>query len=76
MLDLRAHFSRFLDSPNRGGCPSRGAIRTTNWPDVTREAQIKAWTTRPGSPTGKWGHVMGPVWREGADPCGAHAVAA
>ena len=34
------------------------------WPDVTREAQIAAWDDAARLADGKWGHVMGAVWRE------------
>ena len=62
MLDLRAHFSRFLAA--EPGRVHLAAHSHHYWPDVTREAQIKAWDDAARLADGKWGHVMGPVWRE------------
>ena len=62
MLDLRAHFSRFLAA--EPGRIHLAAHSHHYWPDVTREAQIEAWDDAARLADGKWGHVMGPVWRE------------
>jgi selenocysteine lyase/cysteine desulfurase len=59
MLDLRAHFSRFL-----GADPARlhfAAHSHHPWPDVTREAQLRAWDTAARLQDGKWEQVLGPV---------------
>jgi hypothetical protein len=61
MLDLRAHFSRFL-----GADPGRlhaAAHSHHPWPDVTREAQLTAWDDAARLQDGKWEHVLGPVWQ-------------
>lgn len=61
MLDLRAHFSRFL-----GADPSRlhfAAHSHHPWPDVTRAAQLAAWDDAARLMDGKWERVLGPVWQ-------------
>lgn len=62
MLDLRAHFSRFLAA--EPGRIHLAAHSHHYWPDVTREAQIAAWDDAARLADAKWGHMMGPVWRE------------
>lgn len=62
MLDLRAHFRRFLDA-----APGRLHLAAHShhlWPDVTREAQLAAWDDAARLADGKWEHVLGPLWRE------------
>jgi len=62
MLDLRPHFSRFLDSQ-----PERlhfAAHSHHPWPDVTREAHLKAWDDAARLIDDKWEHVLGPVFEE------------
>jgi selenocysteine lyase/cysteine desulfurase len=62
MLDLRAHFSRFLSAE-----PDRlhfAAHSHHAWPDVTREAQLTAWDTAARLQDGKWEEVLGPVLGE------------
>ncbi len=62
MLDLRAHFSRFL-----GADPGRlhfAAHSHHPWPDVTREAQLRAWDEAARLMDGKWARILGPLWRE------------
>jgi selenocysteine lyase/cysteine desulfurase len=62
MLDLRAHFSRFL-----GADPRRlhfAAHSHHPWPDVTRDAQVEAWDTAARLQDGKWDEVLGPVLAE------------
>lgn len=59
MLDLRAHFSRFLTAE-----PGRlhfAAHSHHPWPDATREAQLAAWDTAARLQDGKWGEILGPV---------------
>lgn len=59
MLDLRAHFSRFLTAE-----PGRlhfAAHSHHPWPDATREAQLAAWDTAARLQDGKWEEVLGPV---------------
>ncbi|MBK1660775.1 aminotransferase class V-fold PLP-dependent enzyme [Paracraurococcus ruber] len=61
MLDLRAHFSRFL-----GAEPDRLHLAAHShhpWPDVTRDAQLAAWDDAARLQDGKWEHVLGPVWQ-------------
>jgi kynureninase len=61
MLDLRAHFSRFL-----GAEPERLHVAAHShhpWPDVTREAQLAAWDDAARLQDDKWEHVLGPVWQ-------------
>src|SRR4051812_4314811 len=61
MLDLRAHFSRFL-----GAEPERlhfAAHSHHPWPDVTRNAQLAAWDDAARLQDGKWETVLGPVWQ-------------
>ncbi|MBB4040105.1 selenocysteine lyase/cysteine desulfurase [Microvirga flocculans] len=62
MLDLRSHFSRFLNSQ-----PERlhfAAHSHHPWPDVTRDAQLKAWDDAACLIDDKWEHVLGPVLDE------------
>jgi selenocysteine lyase/cysteine desulfurase len=59
MLDLRAHFSRFLNAE-----PGRlhfAAHSHHPWPDVTREAQLRAWDEAARLQDGKWEEVLGPL---------------
>ena len=59
MLDLRAHFSRFLNAD-----PTRlhfAAHSHHPWPDVTREAQLAAWDIAARLQDAKWEEVLGPV---------------
>ncbi|MBI0536118.1 aminotransferase class V-fold PLP-dependent enzyme [Roseomonas sp. KE2513] len=59
MLDLRAHFSRFLTAE-----PGRlhfAAHSHHPWPDVTREAQLRAWDDAARLHDSKWEKVLGPV---------------
>jgi len=61
MLDLRAHFSRFLKAD-----PGRlhfAAHSHHPWPDVTRAAQLAAWEDAARLMDGKWERVLGPVWQ-------------
>ena len=61
MLDLRAHFSRFL-----GADPGRlhfAAHSHHPWPDATRDAQLAAWDAAARLQDGKWEEVLGPLWR-------------
>ncbi|TCZ58689.1 aminotransferase class V-fold PLP-dependent enzyme [Roseicella aquatilis] len=61
MLDLRAHFSRFL-----GAEPGRLHVAAHShhpWPDATREAQLAAWDDAARLQDGKWDRVLGPVWQ-------------
>ena len=53
-----------VSSPSEPGRVHLAAHSHHYWPDVTREAQIKAWDDAARLADGKWGHVMGPVWRE------------
>ena len=62
MLDLRAHFSRFLNAE-----PERlhfAAHSHHPWPDVTREAQAQCWDDAARLQDGKWDEVLGPVLGE------------
>jgi kynureninase len=62
MLDLRSHFSRFLNSE-----PERlhfAAHSHHPWPDVTREAHMQAWDDAAKLIDDKWEHVLGPVLDE------------
>lgn len=59
MLELRRHFSRFLTAD-----PARlhfAAHSHHPWPDVTREAQLRAWDDAARLQDGKWETVLGPV---------------
>lgn len=59
MLDLRAHFSRFL-----GAEPGRlhfAAHSHHPWPDVTRDAQLAAWDCAARLQDEKWEEVLGPL---------------
>jgi len=60
MLDLRPHFSRFLQAD-----PDRlhfAAHSHHPWPDIARDAQLAAWDDAARLMDGKWEHVLGPVW--------------
>ena len=62
MLDLRSHFSRFLNA-----APERlhfAAHSHHPWPDVTREAHLQAWDDASRLIDDKWEHVLGPVFGE------------
>ncbi|MCB5175816.1 aminotransferase class V-fold PLP-dependent enzyme [Microvirga lenta] len=62
MLDLRAHFSRFLNTE-----PGRlhfAAHSHHPWPDVTRDAHLQAWDDAARLMDDKWEHVLGPVLEE------------
>ncbi|HZH50843.1 MAG TPA: aminotransferase class V-fold PLP-dependent enzyme [Microvirga sp.] len=62
MLDLRRHFSRFLNAE-----PGRlhfAAHSHHPWPDVTRDAQFQAWDDAARLMDDKWEHVLGPVLEE------------
>ena len=59
MLDLRAHFSRFLSA--EAGRLHFAAHSHHPWPDVTRDAQIAAWDIAARLQDSKWGEVLGPV---------------
>jgi kynureninase len=62
MLDLRSHFSRFLNiEPDR---LHFAAHSHHPWPDVTREAQIQAWDDAARLVDDKWEHMLGPVLDE------------
>ena len=59
MLDLRAHFSRFLTAE-----PGRlhfAAHSHHPWPDATRDAQLRAWDDAARLQDGKWEEVLGPL---------------
>ena len=59
MLDLAHHFRRFLAAD-----PERLHMAAHShhlWPDVTREAQLKAWDDAARLVDRKWGEVLGPV---------------
>lgn len=61
MLDLRSRFSRF-----REAAPGRLHLAAHShhyWPDVTREAQIRAWDETARLADTKWGTVLGPLWQ-------------
>lgn len=62
MLDLRAHFSRFL-----GADPDRlhfAAHSHHPWPDATRAAQCEAWDVAARRMDSKWEEILGHVWAE------------
>jgi len=62
MLDLRSHFSRYISAR-----PERIHLAAHShhyWPDIAREAQIRAWDDAARLADAKWGEVMGPVWSE------------
>lgn len=62
MLDLRAHFSRFLNAD-----PDRlhfAAHSHHPWPDVTRNAQAEAWDDAARLMDDKWERILGPVLEE------------
>ncbi len=68
MLDLAAHFSRFLDAE-----PGRlhfAAHSHHPWPDVTRAAQLAAWDDAARLMDGKWEEVLGPLLAR----CRAHVA--
>jgi len=61
-LDLAAAFTRF-----RGADPQRlhfAAHSHHFWPDVARNAQIKAWDDAARLADDKWGNVLDAVWRD------------
>jgi selenocysteine lyase/cysteine desulfurase len=67
-MDLRAHFSRFLSAE-----PGRlhfAAHSHHPWPDVTRDAQIRAWDEAARLQDDKWESVLGPV----LGACRAHVA--
>ena len=60
-LDLSAAFARFRDAE-----PERlhfAAHSHHFWPDVTRDAHIKAWDDAARLADDKWGNVLDTVWR-------------
>jgi kynureninase len=62
MLDLRSHFSRFLNAE-----PERlhfAAHSHHPWPNVTRDAHLQAWDDAARLIDDKWEHVLGPVLDE------------
>ncbi|KAB0269483.1 aminotransferase class V-fold PLP-dependent enzyme [Microvirga brassicacearum] len=62
MLDLRSHFSRFLNAE-----PGRlhfAAHSHHPWPDVTRDAHLRAWDDAASLIDGKWEYILGPVLQE------------
>jgi len=62
MLDLRRHFSGFLNAE-----PGRlhfAAHSHHPWPDVTREAHLRAWDDAARLMDDKWEHILGPVIEE------------
>ncbi len=62
MLDLHRHFSGFLNAE-----PGRlhfAAHSHHPWPDVTREAHLRAWDDAARLMDDKWEHVLGPVLEE------------
>ncbi len=62
MLDLRSHFSRFLNAE-----PGRlhfAAHSHHPWPDATRDAQLQAWDDAARLVDDKWEHILGPVLDE------------
>lgn len=62
MLDLRSHFSRFLNAE-----PKRlhfAAHSHHPWPDVTRDAHLQAWDDAARLIDDKWEHVLGPILDE------------
>ncbi|MET0743537.1 MAG: aminotransferase class V-fold PLP-dependent enzyme [Microvirga sp.] len=62
MLDLRSRFSRFLQSD-----PTRlhfAAHSHHPWPDVTRDAQVRAWDDAARWIDDKWQTILGPVLDE------------
>jgi selenocysteine lyase/cysteine desulfurase len=69
MLDLRAHFSRFL-----GADPERLHVAAHShhpWPDATRAAHLAAWDEAARLMDGKWeAAVLGPLWSR----CQAHVA--
>ncbi len=58
ILDLSAHFSRFRAASDR---VHLAAHSHHYWPDVTREAQLKAWDDACALADRKWGKVFGEV---------------
>lgn len=62
MLDLRSHFSRFLNAePERLHFASHSHHP---WPDVTRDAHLQAWDDAARLIDDKWEHVLGPILDE------------
>ena len=67
MLDLRAHFSHFLEAGTAGPGPARlhfAAHSHHPWPDATRAAQLEAWDLAARRMDAKWEDVFGEVWAE------------
>ncbi|TCT11935.1 selenocysteine lyase/cysteine desulfurase [Tepidamorphus gemmatus] len=62
MLDLKAHFSRFLMCEQ--GRLHFAAHSHHPWPDVTRNAQLEAWDTAARLIDDKWDYVLGPLLDE------------
>jgi selenocysteine lyase/cysteine desulfurase len=62
MLDLRHHFSRFLDAEH--GRLHFAAHSHHPWPDVTRDAHIRAWDDAARLMDDKWEYILGPVLEE------------
>jgi kynureninase len=70
LLDLSAQFSRF-----RGADSERlhfAAHSHHYWPDVVREAQVRAFDDAADLADDKWGHVLGRVWPEVAAGIARH----
>jgi selenocysteine lyase/cysteine desulfurase len=68
MLDLRRHFSRFLQAE-----PGRlhfAAHSHHPWPDATRDAQLAAWDLAARRMDAKWEEALGPV----LSACQAHVA--
>jgi len=59
MLDLRAHFSRFLLAEQ--GRLHFAAHSHHPWPDATRDAHLRAWDDAARLHDAKWEAVLGPV---------------
>lgn len=59
LLDLAPHFSRFLEADT--GRLHFAAHSHHPWPDVTRDAQIRAWDDAARLIDGKWEEILGPV---------------
>ncbi len=69
-FDLSAEFSRF-----RQNWPAKlhfAAHSHHFWPDVTREAHLRAWDDAARLVDGKWQEVLGPVWQKVAQGVARH----